>query len=79
MTDASMMSVNPGDAIKAMDLRQQVMVFPKAKFIQNGYERIDDHVDLMRNAVCNKDGIVPAKDKGNFNYFVQNCMTRTMI
>ena len=29
-------------AIKAMDLRQQVMVFPKAKFIQNGYERIDN-------------------------------------
>ena len=38
----STLDVNTEQAIKAMDLRQQVMVFPKAKFIQNGYERIDN-------------------------------------
>ncbi len=50
-----------------------------AKFIQNGHKRIDNEIDKMREAVCKKDGIVPAEEKNNFNYFINNCMTRTMI
>jgi len=55
------------------------MVFPDAKFIQNGHKRIDNQIEIMREAVCKKDGIVPAEEKSNFNYFINNCMTRTMI
>lgn len=55
------------------------MVFPDAKFFENGYKRIDAQIDIMRESVCKKDGIVPAEEKSNFNYFINNCMTRTMI
>jgi hypothetical protein len=46
-----------------MDYRQKVLCYPKAKFIQQGYERIDEYIDKMRNNIINKDGIVPQEEK----------------
>jgi hypothetical protein len=62
-----------------MDYRQQFMTFPKAKLIQDGYERIDVYVDRMRENILNKDGIVPAPEKTKFNFFVEKCMNKAMI
>lgn len=41
-----------------MDLRQENMVFPNAKLIEDGGCNIDDQIDKMREAVLKKDGIV---------------------
>jgi hypothetical protein len=46
-----------------MDARQKDLVFPRCKFIQQGFQRVDPYIDSMRNAILTKDGIVPPKQK----------------
>jgi hypothetical protein len=72
-------SISSESAIDAMDYRQQVLCFPKAKLMQHGHDRIDEYVDKMKNGILNKDGIVPKEDKQNFNFFVNSCMNKPMI
>ena len=62
-----------------MDLRQQNMIFPKAKLIEEGGCNIDDQIDVMREAVLKKDGIVGAEAQEDFRYFVKNCININVL
>ena len=48
-------------AIKAMDLRQKHMRFPRAKLYEEGGDVIDNEIDKIRDALINKPGIVVLK------------------
>ena len=66
-------------AVQAMDLRQQNMIFPKAKLIEEGGCNIDDQIDVMREAILKKDGIVGAEAQEDFRYFVKNCININVL
>jgi hypothetical protein len=59
-----------------MDFRQKEMVFPYAKLYESGGQQVEDEIDKIREAILNKDGIVEAEMKEQFNFFVGNCMSR---
>jgi hypothetical protein len=40
---------------------------------------VDDEIDLIREAILVKDGIVGPESKKDFNFFVNNCMTKNML
>lgn len=50
-----------------------------AKLYEDGAKNVDDEINKMREAILKKDGIVGPEQKDDFNFFVQNCMTKNMI
>jgi hypothetical protein len=56
-----------------------MMEFPEAKLYEEGARNVDDEIDKMREAILKKDGIVGPEAKNDFNYFVNNCMTKNMM
>lgn len=62
-----------------MDYRQANMLFPKAKLYQEGGDNIDDEIDIMKNAILKKDGIVDREAQEDFRFFVGNCMSRSIL
>ena len=58
-------------AIKAMDLRQKHMRFPRAKLYEEGGDVIDNEIDKIRDAILNKANIVVIKAQEDFQFFVK--------
>jgi hypothetical protein len=50
--------ISSEEALLAMDTRQKYMVFKKAKLIQIGAENIDEWIELIKNDILSKEGIV---------------------
>jgi hypothetical protein len=73
------MVITSDEVLKAMDYRQKHMVFTKIKLIQVGGENIDDWIDVIRDDILVKDGIVVPEAQKDFRFFVEKCMTRKML
>jgi hypothetical protein len=55
------------------------MVFSKAKLIQEGGDNIDDYVTIIRDAILAKEGLVSEEASQEFKFFVQNCMSTSIL
>lgn len=51
--------VTTDQVIKGIDVRQQDMVFQDALLIKSGGSTVEKHIDVIREALINKDGLVP--------------------
>lgn len=68
------MKITAADARSAQESRNQDKLFPKAKQIENGNESIDGYIDFMREFILNKNGIVDAATKEEFDQLVNSKM-----
>ena len=54
-------------------------MFPKAKLIQSGGENVEEYIDIMRESILKKNGIVPDDSKQDFLILINQCMSRAVI
>lgn len=66
-------------ASKAMEFRQDCMVFCDAKLIQDGGVNIDDHLDMIRDAILGTESLINIEAQKDFRFLVSNCMSRTIL
>jgi len=45
--------VSSTEAVKAMDSRQKLMYFPRAKLYESGGDVVDNEIDKMREVILN--------------------------
>ena len=66
-------------AINATASRQDNMVFPRAKLVQEGGENIDLDLSNIKNALLTKDGLVDDAEKENFRFFIDSCLNKDFL
>ena len=62
-----------------MDNRQQNMMYPRAKLVQEGGDNIDESIDMMKEAIISMDGLVSEEAQEDFRSYVKNCMSRSIL
>lgn len=67
------------EALTAIDNRQKHMVFYKAKLLQVGAENMDEWIEIIRNDILKKEGIVVPEAEADFRQFVEQCMNRSTL
>lgn len=71
--------VSSDQVIKGIDYRQSNMLFPNAMLIKEGGDNIDPSIDVIKEAILSKDGIVDKDSKNDFHFFVKNCMSKQSL